>query len=753
MKTPTRGKDLSPFSSPRITAGKILKRDKASLGTPLFNNTSNQNNSDRPRTPSGTATLSSSVDEIKALFSKNTEDEKVSEESVFSTFKARIHNPINKNLLCADYTTSPKLPGKVRKANHTTSRPSNNRSAQPPVKPKQQQLTTFFQQKEPINKSPKIQSADKLPTEDQITVTSDERRKKRKMQEQQTTPKGVLQTRGVKSPDPSGNKRKAEHTDETVSNEDSTPNTDSPVSEGNTHTPGIMDLNTVVKMFTELKMEMSGVNKKLAAIEQRDSTASIEALTSAQQNTNSEVLKLKNELEVVKVKNTVMNCNISRLTQVVDELQEKIDRIEVDKCKRMTILSGFYAEDRKDDMLQQINDFLQAELGTNVTAEDAYKMGQGKPANIVITLSSVNEKRKIYENSYKLEEFTNADGKHLKFRDFFTQASLEKRKKQQDILDLNNENPVKTAEVTYANGTVLLDGNPYRKQITSPDPAAILQMHEGELEKILSMKIAATKSLEVNGNTFIGYSICANTYPTIRDAYMHIKLANAAARHIVAAWRIQGLPEYEANDYNDDREFFAGKQILEFMKKYNITNRAIFVVRYASQEKLGNTRFKYYIQAAAEAIRASSYNKITGMEQNIPDDEEILEAKNTTAYGNRYDRGSRGGYRRRGGPRSRGGPKGRGRGGRGRGFGHNPAKTYAAATTSTSTRGVRHSTQGYKNHHPAPPTFIRKDDTTKNKEYTFNPPLTLQHPDTMTNEMDWGNSENEETWSNNEQVD
>ena len=84
--------------------------------------------------------------------------------------------------------------------------------------------------------------------------------------------------------------------------------------------------------------------------------------------------------------------------------------------------------------------------------------------------------------------------------------------------------------------------------------------------------------IEVEGQTFIGYTMTPKTMEEVNLAYVKIKGLHTEARHIVSACRLPGRNFHINQDYFDDDEHNGGSYLLRLLVSCEIQNRAIFVV-------------------------------------------------------------------------------------------------------------------------------------------------------------------------------
>ena len=154
-----------------------------------------------------------------------------------------------------------------------------------------------------------------------------------------------------------------------------------------------------------------------------------------------------------------------------------------------------------------------------------------------------------------------------------------------------------------------------------PQPTDILSIPAAKLDEILQMNMLIGEKQCIEENIFIGAAIKADNTATIQDAYLKLRLIHPQARHIMCAYQLQVEPEdrnIHTQDFCDDGEIGAGRQLLKLLQESDLQNRAIFVVRYCG-EKLGPNRYRRILNAAKRALL------------NDPDIEEVpnLRVQNT----------------------------------------------------------------------------------------------------------------------------
>ena len=383
--------------------------------------------------------------------------------------------------------------------------------------------------------------------------------------------------------------------------------------------PNSMDLKTVITMFNDLKCKFTGVEEQIKKINDQQKVA-ITSVAAEQKEINTSIQGLQDEVRMYKVKTEILTGSVDRLTQVVKELQTKMEMIEIGKAKRMMILSGFFASKNKAICIEQLYGFFRQEMCCNPSIEDVSFMGDFTPCNLIITFQTVEQKKEIFQNIFRVKDLVNQAKKKYIFKDYYTPSSFEQQKREWQIMHRNNDrDAVNQDDIDYNDRRkLLINGSPYEKAVQVPDPTKILRMAEQELTEVLNIKVHMAEGPRINGNTFLAYSAFVKSAAEVQNAYMNIKLSNAGARHVVCAWNIPGANRHVCEDYQDDDEHSAGQALLDLLIKNGITHRAIFVARYVG-DKLNRMRLLQYAKAAQAVVHISMLNPLCNKAQQIAD--------------------------------------------------------------------------------------------------------------------------------------
>ena len=143
--------------------------------------------------------------------------------------------------------------------------------------------------------------------------------------------------------------------------------------------PNVMDIRSVVEMLQQLKIEVKeSVKGEIAA----DTT----------------VMEIHKKLLECEFKERTMAQSITRLSDMVSELQEKNEILEANNAKKMLILSGLETDEKRKNARLQILSFLHDTVDAQVNVEDFYYIGNSTPRDIVLLFASISDKHEVKKN-------------------------------------------------------------------------------------------------------------------------------------------------------------------------------------------------------------------------------------------------------------------------------------------------------------------------------------------------------------------
>ena len=392
-------------------------------------------------------------------------------------------------------------------------------------------------------------------------------------------------------------------------------------------TTEVVNISTVLCMFKRLEDKFDGLDKKIQDFEAKtvvpnteDINKRIESLEKKQENVDlnsnwdsDEVSNFATNLANCKKENVQLKRAVIKLTDMVEELTQRVGNLETNNSKKMITLSGFESQDDKE-IVPRLRDFFEEHLGFRPSIEDSFPIGSQNPPVRVVVLMNLQHKKLIMEYKQLLKGAKNSFNQQYYVNDYFQPEIAEKKRIERELFN-NWEGPEDT-EMEYVKGKLHIDGSPYSPPIVPPKPHDIVDMSVEQLDEILAVKLLPTAKIEEQGNVFIGYSISTDSAALINKTYMKLRLEHPRARHIMCGYMFSDDPA-KGQGNCDDGEHGVSKVILKFLKDNNIQNRAIFVVRYYNGIKIGNSRHQCVLQAAKSAILLYPFNAILQQNQSF----------------------------------------------------------------------------------------------------------------------------------------
>ena len=260
-------------------------------------------------------------------------------------------------------------------------------------------------------------------------------------------------------------------------------------------------MDELIKMPSEKSPDNSEatekINRKIKMIETKAATA-------------TEVSSLRKELVHQKFLNRMQGGSIQRLTDIVQELANRIDNIELNNSKRSVTLTNL--DEDRDTAISQIGDFFENAFGFRPEIEDFYSIGSAMPRTVVITFQNLNDKKYIMQNKTDLKGYATAGKSHF-INDFLPAAINEKRRRDREISGMFPEN-----EISFNCGKIQIQGAYYKPKVTPPAHDEMIKLSLEELDFVLAKVVTNGDMFVKDGNEFTGYTIPVNNIKQIKEA-------------------------------------------------------------------------------------------------------------------------------------------------------------------------------------------------------------------------------------------
>ena len=167
---------------------------------------------------------------------------------------------------------------------------------------------------------------------------------------------------------------------------------------------GKMDIKLVYEMFKDLKSEMAS-NKIVEGVSR------ISALEKRQDDMMDIIFDMKEELVEYKTKTILLNGVVSHLSQVVQDLGSKMEKMELSNMKKSVVLYGLLTTRKKLACIQELYSFFEYEMDIKPAIEDVFFLNLETTSPLVVVFKDVKSKMITLNNVSKLKGLVNDEGK------------------------------------------------------------------------------------------------------------------------------------------------------------------------------------------------------------------------------------------------------------------------------------------------------------------------------------------------------
>ena len=319
-----------------------------------------------------------------------------------------------------------------------------------------------------------------------------------------------------------------------------------------------------------------------------------------------ENIQLRADLSHMRYKNQTLTNVVQRLNTEVEDLKGRMEGLELNSVKKAITISGLYTSEKKEYMIQEIQQFLETHLGVLVCVEDCFSLGNTQPKLVVAYLQTMQEKKDIMHFKTYLKD-VRIRGKKIFINDYIPSATQEKRRREKDVRSSNQQLQF-PAQLGYHRGNITLHGEIFKQKVSVPTPADLVNMGPEELTTTLATNIDSTPSFESEKSVFQGYTAEVKSFKDVNTLYRKMKLIQPEARHIVCAYWVEASTQHPL--YNkghcDDGEYGAGRTLLDILSKNQMKNRVVFAVRKYGGVRMGAERFSCYNKAVVSVLEKAT---------------------------------------------------------------------------------------------------------------------------------------------------
>ena len=290
---------------------------------------------------------------------------------------------------------------------------------------------------------------------------------------------------------------------------------------------------------------------------------------------------------------------VIRQDDQMDEMKSRLLQLEHKQVRSELIIFGII--DQKEKKCAELaKEFFSGILGlTEIGVDHAYWKGKSNNKPMVVRLTTPKDKGLIYSKSTKLKDLKNANDKGYRIQDHLPEEMAEPQMRQRQIAYENKKlGEGQKQNMVFKKGNLLINNEPYKKKVQAPQAKQLLQMEQEELNETKDITVAGGHSETEGGSQFIAYATKVRTLQEVCKAYLHLKRLHAGSNHVTMAYRLGSLDKANDEDYVDDREFNAGRKLLQLLINGEHESVAIFMVRYYGGKHIGPKRYEIHAKLA-----------------------------------------------------------------------------------------------------------------------------------------------------------
>lgn len=364
----------------------------------------------------------------------------------------------------------------------------------------------------------------------------------------------------------------------------------------------------IIDMITKLQSSVDDVLKKTSTQEIITSNNShkIDELEEACGKNSEEIDDLVGELKETKFQLRMVSNIVIKQDQQIDILKKKINEIQQREMGSNIVITGI-SESKAEKPMQQYNNFVAKELEIQqlIPANKAFRIGSGANRPMIVELRHPEDKRKLFGSATKLKGKVNESGSPFFIADHLPEEMNEERRRANELIAENRKQPAShRMDMSISRGKLIINEEPYQKSVHAPSARDLLKPDDDVIRIAKAVNIIKGDEVTKDRSQFGSFIAEAHSFEEVRAAYLKLRMKYSDATHVSCAYRLPGANTPNNQDYSDDGEFGCGRTMLKVLKSENISNVAIFMVRYYGGKHLGIRRYDIFRQLAEKATQA-----------------------------------------------------------------------------------------------------------------------------------------------------
>ena len=352
-------------------------------------------------------------------------------------------------------------------------------------------------------------------------------------------------------------------------------------------------------------MLLHSINDKLTVIQNdiRDLKTSKDVITNEMDGIKFEQEDIQEEIAVHR--NDICECHdkMKLITNVViqhddkfEELRNELLHIKANLTKAEILIFGIIEKD-KENCKEVVKNFFKNTMGiqTEIEVVAASRRGKASQRPMWIQLANAGVKGLIYSNVTKLKGKKNENERGYRIQDNLPETMAEPKQRQRQIVVENRKlADGQQQTMSFKKGQLYINNDVYKKKVQVPNAKSMLKMDTQELTETKDLQVTGGHTESEGGSKFVSYVCKVGNLQEVRKAYLHMRRLHSEAHHVTMAYRLTSIDKAYDEDYLDDREFNAGRKILQKLIDQKIESVAVFVIRYYGGKHIGTKRFEIH---------------------------------------------------------------------------------------------------------------------------------------------------------------
>ena len=319
---------------------------------------------------------------------------------------------------------------------------------------------------------------------------------------------------------------------------------------------------------------------------------------------NVEKFKIRSDMRI-----KVLEGKLKRQDMVIADMQKQLSAISAKQMSKNVMITQI-AENENETEIQtraKVIDFMKEKMSMTendiekIKFDQVYRIGLkgAKPRRIIARMSEDT----VPKNLFQFRK--NINFKENQMFQQFPPDIVEKRTVLQKAMTDELPN-IPEAEKRLVGDKLIVQGKVYIPSIYQKSSAPVPYDEAKVKWENVNPALAVTDTVTDRGNVFQAYASKVSKQEEIQvlKDYIMAEQRSDPPTHLTMAYRLKsGTTDSVIKYFDDDREYGAGRRVLQQLTDSNTTDVVIFVARWFSGVELGPARFTHYQKAAKTVLQ------------------------------------------------------------------------------------------------------------------------------------------------------